>query len=222
MLEITTLAPNTAINARTPDTDSLSQTDHNPNIIHRPSRTPTQAAIIDRHRRFADTIRTAARRVPDATEILGRQLKEANERAALSAAMLANVEKLLSDQIRLNKDLELTVTGLRAEKLFLQKQTGINPSVASIIDIVAAHYGTTRECIISNQRYAYLMPPRHVAVYIACRNTGLSLPEMGRAFKRDHSSMIHARDKITAAMQTDAALVETINAIQEKLKGVVL
>lgn len=189
-------------------------------VLHHARLTPTQAAATGRHRRFLDAIRATAALVPDKTEILERQLKDANERAAASEAVLIEMTQRLDAQIKDKDRLELKLSCLRAENQVLQRATGINPSVANIIDVVAKHYGTTRELILSNQRYAGIMLPRHVAAYIASQTvTTLSLTEMGRVFKRDHSSMIHARNKIIAALETNTELAETINALREKLRG---
>ncbi len=190
-------------------------------VLHFARLTPSQLSAIDRHKRFAETIRTAAKRVPinDTTEVLKQQLKDANERAAASEAVIAEMTQRMDAQIKAMDALELKLSCLRAENLVLQRATGINPSIANIIDLVAKHYGTTRELVLSNQRYDAIMLPRHIAQYLATQIvTTLSLTEMARVFRRDHSSMIHARDKIAAAIETDPALVETINAIREKLK----
>ncbi len=191
-------------------------------VLHRERLTPTQIEVTDRHRRFAETIRTAAKRVPinDATEILKQQLKDATERAAASDAALRHAKHQLAEQAKIIHDFELKIVGLHAGNVALQKMSGINPTIARIIDVVAEHYGTTRACIISNQRYSVLIPPRHIAVYLASQLTGFSLPAIGRAFNRDHSSMLNARDKIIAALETDPALAETIKTIREKLDEV--
>ena len=191
-------------------------------IIHTPKLTPTQAAIIDRNKRFADTIRATAQRVPinDAMEILKQQLRDANDRAATAEAVLAEATQRIDDLIHSKQMLEIQISRLVAENDALQKARGINPSIASIVDTVAEHYGTRRELILSNQRYAEIMRPRHVAVYIACQVvTNLSLTEIGRVFKRDHSSMIHARDKIIRAMEADPIFAETVNMLLGKIRG---
>ena len=192
-------------------------------VLHHARTTPTQAHAIGRHKRFLDTIRANAARVPinDATDTLKQQLRDANERAATSEAIIAEMTQRMDDHIKDKQALELRISCLRAENQVLQRATGINPSVANIIDVVAKHYGTTRELILSNQRYAGIITARHVAAYIACQTvTSLSLTEMGRVFKRDHSSMIHARDKIVAAMEADPALAETVKTLRNQINGV--
>ncbi len=190
-------------------------------VLHRLQLTPTQLESIDRHKRFANTIRTAATRVPinDEMESLKQQLKAANDRADASAAVLAHTMLRLDDQVEIRAKLELTICRLRADNLILQKTAGVNPKIANIIDVVAKHYDTTREVIVSFQRGDGATLHRHVACYIACKITGMSLPEIGRAFNRtDHTSIMYARDKIAAAIETDTILAETIDALREKIK----
>jgi len=191
-------------------------------VLHHERATPTQAAVIGRHKRFLETIRTTAQRVPinDAMEILKQKLKDANERAATAEAVISEMTQRMDEIIASKQMLEIQNARLVAENDALQKARGINPSIASIVDTVAEHYGTRRELILSNQRYAEIMRPRHVAVYIACQVvTNLSLTEIGRVFKRDHSSMIHARDKIIRAMEADPIFAETVNMLLGKIRG---
>jgi len=47
----------------------------------------------------------------------------------------------------------------------------------------------------------------------------MSLPEIGKHFNKDHSTVIHARDKIKHMLNTDPFFAERINIIINKIKN---
>ena len=60
--------------------------------------------------------------------------------------------------------------------------------------------------------------PRQVAMYLARELTDYSLPEIGKEFgKRDHSTVIHAYNKIQDKIRIDEALYEKISEIKKTL-----
>ncbi|MCX5785954.1 MAG: chromosomal replication initiator protein DnaA [Elusimicrobia bacterium] len=62
--------------------------------------------------------------------------------------------------------------------------------------------------------------PRQIAMYLACELTDMSLPDIGEAFSRDHTTVMYARDKIRQRLHTDPYFSETVNAIISRLKVV--
>lgn len=57
-------------------------------------------------------------------------------------------------------------------------------------------------------------------MYLAREITDLSLPKIGQAFGgRDHTTVIHAYDKIEKQLKTDQELKIGIDALLKKLKG---
>jgi hypothetical protein len=63
----------------------------------------------------------------------------------------------------------------------------------TIIEEVAAKYRLSPSDILSDRRSrAVLVPARHEAIYRCVLETPMSLPAIGRVFKRDHTSIGHA------------------------------
>jgi len=90
-------------------------------------------------------------------------------------------------------------------------------SMQAIQHFVALVYGVTREEIISENRRAALILPRHIAMYL-CVKQGRSFPEVGRAFgNRDHTSVIHAFRKI--GRSTDPKFVEKLAEIEAEVSS---
>ncbi len=78
------------------------------------------------------------------------------------------------------------------------------PTVPSIIRATASTFGVSVGELVSNMRTKPLVTYRHVAIAIACRLSGRSLPFIGRHFNRDHTSILHARNKMQPLMDAAA------------------
>ena len=61
--------------------------------------------------------------------------------------------------------------------------------------------------------------PRQIAMYLSRELTDFSLPKIGEEFGgRDHTTVIHAHEKISKLVQTDTDLQKQIKEISESLK----
>jgi chromosomal replication initiator protein len=93
-------------------------------------------------------------------------------------------------------------------------------TVDGIQKATAAHFKISVDDILSKRRTKTVVRPRHVAMYLAKTMTTRSLPDIGRRFGgRDHSTVIHAVNKITDALQSDSALNNEIEAIRRLLRN---
>ena len=73
-----------------------------------------------------------------------------------------------------------------------------------IIDCVADYYGLSAALLRGNSRKKEIATARHVAVYLTREMTEMSLPRIGGAFGRDHSTIINSCDKVTQMMESSA------------------
>ena len=93
-------------------------------------------------------------------------------------------------------------------------------TVEDIQKAVAAHFKVTVEDLISKRRTQTIVRPRHIAMYLCKTMTTRSLPDIGRRFgKRDHSTVIHAVNKIAERLPSDAALADDVEAVKRRLRG---
>ncbi|MEZ5175077.1 MAG: chromosomal replication initiator protein DnaA [Acidimicrobiia bacterium] len=89
----------------------------------------------------------------------------------------------------------------------------------TIISTVAQFYERPRAELVGASRRQPLARQRQVAMYICREQTGLSLPKIGAAFGgRDHTTVMHAVDKITNLLQTDKAVYDQVTAITQQLR----
>ena len=70
-----------------------------------------------------------------------------------------------------------------------------------IIDTVSEYYGLGPQLLRGNSRKKEIAIARHVAVYLTREMTGLSLPRIGDAFSRDHSTVLYAIRKVEVALK---------------------
>ena len=79
-------------------------------------------------------------------------------------------------------------------------------TIAKIKDTVAGAHGLTVKEMDNGRRDQRLAAPRQIAMYIATELTQYSLPQIAREFgKKDHTTVMYARDKIKDQMQRDEA-----------------
>ena len=62
------------------------------------------------------------------------------------------------------------------------------------------------------------MLARQVAMYLCRELTDLSLPQIGNLFERDHSTVLHAVDKVKGLIQTDHEVFDRVTALSQELR----
>jgi chromosomal replication initiator protein len=91
-------------------------------------------------------------------------------------------------------------------------------SIKKIIKTVAEFYEISEKELISNSRKREYVKPRQVAMYLLREELKCSFPFIGRKFGgKDHTTAIHAYNKIVRDLKNDENLVEEIKEIKEKI-----
>ncbi|MCD7035280.1 chromosomal replication initiator protein DnaA [Metabacillus sp. GX 13764] len=97
------------------------------------------------------------------------------------------------------------------------------PRIVTIHDIqktVGQHYQIKLEDFKAKKRTKSVAFPRQIAMYLSRELTDSSLPKIGEEFGgRDHTTVIHAHEKISKLLQSDDLLKRQIKEIQEMLKS---
>ncbi|MHA8138069.1 chromosomal replication initiator protein DnaA [Lactobacillaceae bacterium Scapto_B20] len=76
--------------------------------------------------------------------------------------------------------------------------------IVEILEKVASYYNVSVDDIKGKKRYKEIVAPRQVAMYLSRELTKVSLPKIGQAFGgKDHTTVIHAYDKIKKAIDND-------------------
>ena len=93
-----------------------------------------------------------------------------------------------------------------------------NITIDVIQDVVAGYFNLRIEDLKSQRRTRNVAYPRQIAMYLSRKLTDMSLPKIGEEFGgRDHTTVIHAYEKISDALNTDESLQHTVNDITKKL-----
>ncbi len=93
-------------------------------------------------------------------------------------------------------------------------------TVEAIQAAVANHYGITVEEMKGKKRTRSVTFPRQVAMYLCRELTDASLPAIGQEFGgRDHSTVMHACEKIKVEAEQSTPLSHTLKEIAQRIKS---
>lgn len=108
------------------------------------------------------------------------------------------------------------VKGILVNVITPPKKRGV--SAKKIIEIVSDFYNITIEDILKQSRKKEYVNPRQIAMYIIRKELETSLPSIGELFGgRDHTTVIHAIDKIERVMKERNALKQEVDLIRDRL-----
>ncbi len=114
---------------------------------------------------------------------------------------------------------ELTVdlaSEILADTISSTKPRQITPAL--ILAVTAERFGLDVEQLQSRSRTRNLVHARQIAMYVCRELTDLSYPQIGREFGgRDHTTVIHAYDKVAALMQEKHETYEDVTALIQSL-----
>jgi chromosomal replication initiator protein len=89
-------------------------------------------------------------------------------------------------------------------------------SPKDIIEIVAKFYNISSKEITSNSRRQELVVPRQIAVYLIREELNTSYPTIGNELGgRDHTTAMHAYNKISEQKEKNERLNQEINSIKQ-------
>ena len=95
----------------------------------------------------------------------------------------------------------------------------IDISCESVKKAVCKKYNIKITDIESKKRNREFSQPRQIAMYICREMTDLSLPKIGASFGgRDHTTVLHACDKISKQIKLDPTLAEDIKNLKEDIQ----
>lgn len=121
------------------------------------------------------------------------------------------------NQLPLNLD-----TANKALKEILPSYQPKTITIEAIQKAVSEYFNLEISDLNSKRRTRQLAYPRQIAMYLARELTNASLPQIGEQFGgRDHTTVLHACDKISAALTEDPILAKIITELKSKLDAAV-
>jgi chromosomal replication initiator protein len=118
-----------------------------------------------------------------------------------------------------NKNITVDLAAEALKDIISSTQTR-SITIDLIQDVVANYYNLSVQELKSQRRTRNVAYPRQIAMYLSRKLTDMSLPKIGDEFGgRDHTTVIHAYEKISAALKTDDSLASAIRIITKKVNS---
>lgn len=153
------------------------------------------------------------------------KLNVANEVMVYIATKIkSNIRELEGALIRIvayssltNREITVDLAS-EALKDIISKKQGKHITIEIIQDVVASYFNLRVEDLKSQRRTRNVSYPRQMAMYLSRKLTDMSLPKIGEEFGgRDHTTVIHAYEKISDNLNRDESLQHTIEDLTKKL-----
>lgn len=142
----------------------------------------------------------------------------------IATKIKSNIRELEGALIRIvafssltNKEISVDLASEALKDIISNKHTR-QVTIELIQDIVANYYNLRIEDFKSARRTRNITYPRQIAMYLCRKLTDMSLPKIGEEFGgRDHTTVIHAYDKISTGLKKDESLKNAIGDITKKI-----
>ena len=87
------------------------------------------------------------------------------------------------------------------------------------MELTARTYGVSEADLTGPSRKQPLARSRQIAMYLCRELTDLSLPKIGARFGgRDHTTVIHAVEKVKSLMQSDKQVYDEVTDLSHQLR----
>ena len=97
---------------------------------------------------------------------------------------------------------------------------GLNPTPDMILQTVSNFYSMPVDQILANKRSKDTVRPRQMAMYLVRKLTSYPLPEIGKVFGRDHTTVMHACNKIEDERKQSAETDDIIRTLIENIQNI--
>ncbi len=134
-----------------------------------------------------------------------------------------NIRELEGAIVRLGKELKVTRNAITLDfiKKVIREITGNKKSVSieAILYAVSDRFNVSISQLQSKSRTRSLTLPRQITMYLSRKLTNMSLTEIGGFLGgRDHSTVIHADEKIIELLKKDKNLLFVLQKIESELQ----
>ncbi|MCK6469003.1 MAG: chromosomal replication initiator protein DnaA [Candidatus Brocadia sinica] len=141
----------------------------------------------------------------------------------LAENLSGNIRELEGAIARLNKEEKVTKNSITLDlaKKVIQGLSGNKKAVSieAVIEAVSRRFHVTVSQLQSKRRTRSLALPRQIVMYLSRKLTNMSLVEIGGYIGgRDHSTVIHADEKITQMLKKDKNLLFILQKLENELQ----
>ena len=130
-----------------------------------------------------------------------------------------SINKLLLYAIMMGGDITLDMAMEALKDVIGQGGYSANPDVSKIERVVADYFQISIEDLKSKKRNADIAFPRQITMYLIRKLTDESFPKIGLEFGgKDHSTVMHACEKISNEIKSNPSLKETITKLENDIR----
>ncbi|MDO4271024.1 MAG: chromosomal replication initiator protein DnaA [Eubacteriales bacterium] len=113
-------------------------------------------------------------------------------------------------------DVELAENAIDALRI---ENPGLNPTPERIMEAVANYFYIPVEQMISQNRSKDVAYPRQMAMYMIRQELEYSFPDIAKIFKRDHTTVMHACNKIEEERRSSREAEDVIKKLHNNIRG---
>ncbi|WP_251862164.1 chromosomal replication initiator protein DnaA [Clostridium sp. Marseille-Q2269] len=142
----------------------------------------------------------------------------------IATKIKSNIRELEGALIRIvafssltNKEISVDLASEALKDIISSKQTK-QVTIDIIQEVIANYYNLKIEDFKSSRRTRNIAFPRQIAMYLSRKLTDMSLPKIGEEFGgRDHTTVIHAYEKISTNLKKDESLQNAISELSKRI-----
>jgi len=128
--------------------------------------------------------------------------------------------KVIAYSSLVDKDIDIDLAENALKDLIVENDEPREVNIELIKDVVVDYYNLKEADMTSKKRTQKIAFPRQIAMYLSRELTDLSLPHIGEDFGgRDHTTVIHAYNKIEQKIEEDNEFEKVINKLISKIKN---
>jgi chromosomal replication initiator protein len=124
---------------------------------------------------------------------------------------------LLAKASLLHKAIDLDLAKEALRDLYHDLALPKKPAIQEILNCVCKHFHMEKDLLLSRSRKKAVYQPRQVAMYLCREHTDSTLTAIGKAFRRDHASVIHSLAVIHRKSVTDATIRKQLSFLAEQI-----
>jgi chromosomal replication initiator protein len=90
-------------------------------------------------------------------------------------------------------------------------------SLSDVLQVTAQYYQLSLSDLVSKSRQRDVVVARQMAIYLARQETNASLPEIGDALGRNHSTVLYSYNKVVEQLETDPHFRQKIEQLRQRI-----
>ncbi len=148
---------------------------------------------------------------PELVQLIASNLETARKIQGLIISLMSEISIKKS---QINEDLVKSLIGRGGDTLTTKPKVK-DPNI--VIESVCKYYKISRRALLGEARSRIIARPRQILMYLLRTELGLALEEVGRIVNRDHSTVIHAVERITELASESVQIREDMLGIKRSL-----